>query len=225
MPIALKAGLGAAALVLVGLGSYVAVTNATRPTDEVDPASKLVFRAPKEHPVTSQMAEVAEELGDEPAPDFGLPDADGRFYSLAGLTESKPLLMFFIELECPCCKGAKDFVDRLHQTYGDVLNVVGVINADPKMTKAWTKAIRPEFPVLCDPEMKTIRAYKAAAGVYTTLVAPGGRIVEAYPGYSQGMLKSIARHVAKIAKVEERPMKVEDAPVEPISGCTFPASP
>ena len=208
--------------VLVGLGTTFFGTKAN--PAPVDPGASLVFREQKEHPVTPAMVEAADELGKKPAPDFGLVDVEGRYHTLANLSEDKPLVLFFVEKECPCCKGAKTFMDRIQEVYGDEANVVGVINADPPMAKAWSNAVLPTFPILCDPEMKTIQAYKAERGVYTTLVAPGGKVVKAYPGYSQSMLKEMGGLIARLADVPPREIVAKDAPEEMISGCAFPGA-
>jgi peroxiredoxin len=223
-PAALVAlAVGLPALLLGGLAAYVGLTNSRLPArPPADPAASLVFRAQKTHPVTPAMLAAARELGKSPAPDFGLVDTDARWHTLSSLTRSKPLVMFFVELECPCCKGAKDAIDLIHERFGDVCNVVGVINADPPVAKAWVKAVRPKFPILCDPEMKTIHAYKAERGVYTTLVAPGGRIVRAYPGYSQAMLAEMASSIERLTGIEKRPISLKVAPKDLISGCEFP---
>ncbi|MGV3614079.1 MAG: peroxiredoxin family protein [Fimbriimonas sp.] len=213
---------GAPLLLLGALYGYAAWANARLPAPEVDPAASLVFRAPREHPVSPAMLAAARELGKAPAPAFGLVDTEARWYTLAALTKDKPLVLFFVELECPCCKGAKVFVDRIQERYGDVCNVVGVINAEPPVAKAWANAVQPAFPVLCDPGMETIRAYKAVAGVYTTLVAPGGRVVKAYPGYSQAMLTEMGRKIERLTGIAPHTLKVADAPPDMLAGCTFP---
>lgn len=205
-----------------GLYGFVAIANGRIEKPTSDPASSLVFRAPREHPVTPAMLTAARELGKAPAPEFGLVDTDARWYTLKSLTKEKPLVIFFVELECPCCKGAKVFIDRIKERYGDVCNVVGVINAEPPVAKAWANAVRPDFPILCDPGMTTIRDYKAVSGIYTTLLAPGGRIVKAYPGYSQAMLSEMGRKIERLTGIEARELKVSDAPKEMLAGCAFP---
>lgn len=222
---ATKVVMAAVGFAVAVVGGGIAVNLATSPTpthQKVDPASKLVFREQKLHPVTPEMAAAAAELGKKPAPDFDLIDSDGKRHSLADLTADRPLVMFFVELECPCCKGAKTFMDRIQEVYGDQVNVVGVINADREMADAWKRTVVPKFPVLCDPKMATIQAYKAERGVYTTLVAPGGKIVKAYPGYSQKMLKEMGGLIARLVNEPPRPIETKDAPEDLISGCSFP---
>lgn len=182
----------------------------------------LNLRAQADHPVTAEMQAAANELGEAPAPDFDLPGNDGTRHTLASLTAGKPLLIFFVEKNCPCCLGAKFFVDKMIDLYPGVLNAVGIINAEGEIAQAWERATKPRFLVLQDPRQKVIRAYKAERGVYTTLIAPGGKIVKAYPGYSLDTLKELSGSIAKLAGVPAKEFESRAAPKTLTSGCLFP---
>jgi peroxiredoxin len=218
------AAIALSGFVIGGLGAYVYVANRHLPPSGSGPDSVLVFRDHVDHPVTPAMERAAQELGGAKAPSFAATDLQGKNCSLASLTTDRPLVLFFVELHCPCCKGAKPYIDRIQRYYGDRCNVVGVINAKPDMALAWSKTVQPRFDVIPDPDMKIIRAYRAQRGVYTTLVAPGGRIVKAYPGYSQSMLREITTSIARLAGVKARPMPIEPAPKRMTSGCLFPGT-
>ncbi len=211
-------------LVIVGLAGYVAVTNSRLEKRPAAPTEALVFREGKLHPVTEAMSKAANSLGGVSAPNFAALDLAGRNCSLASLTKDKPAVLYFIEVQCPCCKGAKPYIDRIKNYYGDVCNVVGVIDAKPSMAKLWVQAVAPQFAVIPDPDMKIVRAFKAQRGVYTTLIAPGGKIVKAYPGYSQDMLQDITTKIASLAGVALRPMPLAPAPKKMTSGCIFPGT-
>lgn len=185
-------------------------------------AQTLVMRQQKDHPVTPEMSKAAASLGASAAPDFRLTSLEGEEETLQGLSQSRPLLIFFIEKQCPCCLGAKKFVDELATAYQGHLNVVGIINADQKVAEGWKLATRPKFQILLDPKMTAIQAYKAERGVYTTLIAPGGKVDKAYPGYSREMLQDASQRIAKLAGIPARPVEVKDAPDTMTSGCPFP---
>lgn len=187
-------------------------------------AQSLALREQEDHPVSPDMEAAAASLGSSAAPDFELTDTDGKTHTLASLTNDKPLLIFFVEKECPCCLGAKHFVDRLAMAYRDELNTVGIINAQGAVARAWVKATQPKFTLLEDPKMTAIQAYKAERGVYTTLVAPGGQIDKAWPGYSQEMLNDASARIAQIAGVPAQKIESAAAPEEMTSGCVFPAA-
>ncbi len=229
-PLAVAWSLLTMAAIAVGVASFYG-SRAPRPP-RLDPAlalpdteaslKKLQMRQQVDHPVTESMRGTAAELAAQPAPDFALPDPDGKTMLLQDLNRTKPVLLFFVERDCPCCIGAKYFVDKLVELYPEELEVVAIINANPAQAKAWVAEVKPHFRVLLDPMQKTIRAYRAEAGVYTTLVAPGGTIDKAYPGYSLEMLKDVSARVAALAKIEPRPFISTAAPKEMTSGCPFP---
>jgi len=168
------------------------------------------------------MTAAADSLESIKAPAFDLPSVEGPNYSLKQLTDGKPLLIFFIEKECPCCLGAKFFVDKMIDLYGDSISAVGIINAEIGVAKAWKKATKPRFTVLMDPKQEVISAYKAERGVYTTVIGPDGMISKAYPGYSLDTLKEMSQRIAKLAGVPAKEFKSKAAPERLTSGCIFP---
>lgn len=182
----------------------------------------LNLRQQGDHPVTPEMQAAATELSEGQAPPFDLLGTDGKRHTLASLTNGKPLLIFFVEKNCPCCLGAKYFVDKMLDLYPGVVNAVGIINADGEIAEAWERVTKPRFLVLQDPQQRVIRAYKAERGVYTTLVAPGGKIVKAYPGYSLDMLQELSGKIAKLAGVPAKEFVSRAAPKTLTSGCLFP---
>ncbi len=184
--------------------------------------AQLNLRKQEEHPVTAEQQAAADEIHDKIAPDFTLPGEDGSSYSLGSLTKEKALMIFFVEKNCPCCLGAKYFVDRMQELYKDHLTTVAIINADRAEAGKWKQATMAEFPILLDPGLEVIKKYQATRGVYTTLVAPGGRIAAAYPGYGKQMLKDLGAEIAKLAGIEPRPYEAMAAPDELTSGCSFP---
>jgi hypothetical protein len=74
---------------------------------------QLGLRQQVDHPVNESQQKAANSLDSEKAPFFSLKGTDGRTHTLAELNREKPLLIFFVEKECPCCLGAKYFVDKM----------------------------------------------------------------------------------------------------------------
>src|SRR5688572_29305091 len=68
------------------------------------------------------------------APSFAAKDIQGKPISLKAL-KGKPAVIFFLDKECPCCVGARVYVDRLQAAYGKVAYVVGFVNGSPEETK------------------------------------------------------------------------------------------
>jgi bilirubin oxidase len=182
----------------------------------------VTFREKTLHPITPQMVRAANRATGAVAPPFSVPDANGNPISLASLTTTKPLVLFFIEVDCPCSRDATPFLNRLQAQYGNACQVVGVINTVSNIAQEWAKQAGCHFPLLPDPDSRIIRAYGAERSVYTTLVAPGGHIAKMYTGYSREMLTDLAHNIAQLSKVSVRAINVKDAPAKLTTGCPFP---
>jgi len=220
--------LAVAAVALGGYIAYVVTWNQTKVAPKKpaiahpseDPKNAFILPA-KIHPVTEKMHAEAMAMTANKAADFSQPDAAGRVLSLSALTKSKPLLLYFIDKECPCCVTALPVVERVREAYREELNVVGVISAGGLDAKKWVDANQPSYPVLQDPDLRVIKAYKAKAGAYMALIRPGGTIDRLFPGYSRSMVKELGDRVAHLAKVRPRKMKLDDLSADPVSGCEF----
>lgn len=219
----------AAVGLVLGLGA-MAVVMSTRhaPPPLLDPAKANVsqaalddlgMRKQQDHLVDGEAAQQVDGLLGKEAPAFTLPDVTGQSYTLD--STAKPVLLFFVERECPCCVGAKPFLERVRSKYKDVLETVAVIDADIPSAKKWSDSVTALFPVLSDPKQEVVTAYKAQRGAYTILVK-NGKIVRAYAGYSRAMLADLGQAVAEAAKVPVRPIDTSGAPEKMVTGCTFP---
>lgn len=217
------------ALLLGGYVAYLVTWNGTKvapmkkaeithPSE--DPKSAFILPA-KIHPVTKKMDADTMAMSAKKATDFTQPDETGKMHSLVDLTKDKPLLLYFIDKECPCCITALPVVNRIRQAYKDELNFYGVIDAGGEVAKKWADANKPGYPILQDPEFKLIKAYKAKAATYMVLIRPGGEIERAYPGYSRNMVKELGDRIAHLAKVQPRKLKLDDLSPDPVSGCDF----
>ena len=174
-----------------------------------------------EHPLTPGSVAPAGRAAGSPAPAFRTTDLDGRPMSLASLAAKKPVVLFFIDCECPCSRAAAPFLDRLQALYGDACTVVGVTNSDATVAGTWAKEVGVRFPVVADPDSSIIGDYAAERSVSTTVVGPGGKIVKTYPAYNAETLTDLSATVAKLAGVAVRTLPVEDAPKKLASGCPF----
>lgn len=224
--LAAAAGVTAAAFLLPQQHGMLPVNSQLNPNLGVvdkNGLSGLTIHTQEDHPVTPAMDAAAKSLDAKKAPPFRLKSTDGTEHSLADLTANgKPLVIFFIEKDCPCCLGAKYFVDRITSMYRDKANVIGIINADGKVADAWVQTTQPKFMILEDPDQIVIEGYQAERGVYTTVVSPSGTIDKAYAGYSLEMLRDVSTRVAKLANIPVKPFNSKAAPTKLTSGCLFP---
>jgi len=189
---------------------------------ERNAAGAILFRKKIEHPVSANAAAEAARQARAPAPAFDGKDADGKTLRLATLAATKPVVLYFIERECPCSRDAAIHLQRLQDAYGSSITVVGVINASAAAAQEWQKQAKVTFPVLLDPFCEVVHAYKAERSVHTTLIAPGAGIAKAYAGYNVSSLNDLNAQVAGLLSVPAKAISTEGAPVKPTAGCTFP---
>ena len=141
------------------------------------------------------------------APDFTLPDADGRPVSLADLRGRKAVVYFYPAASTPGCTAqACDFRDELGEFEGAGFAVVGVSPDPPAKLARFRDAQRLTFPLLSDPDRQVLTAYGAygAKSLYgkivngvvrsTVVVDEDGTVLQASYGVrAKG-------HVAKLKK-------------------------
>lgn len=184
---------------------------------EVSSAPEALVR----HPVTTQMWQTAKTLESVAAPAFRLKDASGKEYDFASLSKGRPVVLYFIKDGCPCSIDVEPLLQKMAKSYGDAVQFVGVLNGGPEVAAKWQTVARTPYPVLLDPEVKTMRAFKAERSTYTALIKPDGTIVRLWPGYSADMLKELNAAVAKQANVDAKPYDPAYAPQRITSGCSF----
>jgi peroxiredoxin len=110
------------------------------------------------------------ELGTR-APDFALPDTDGRTVALGDLADAPALLVMFLSNHCPYVKHvrgalaalARDYTPRGVAIVGIMSNDVARYPADaPERMREEREAWGWTFPYLYDETQEVARAYRAA---------------------------------------------------------------
>lgn len=87
----------------------------------------------------------------DPAPDFSLPDATGKTYSLADLKGQRVVLYFYPRDNTPgCTKEACGFRDRYTDYQGKEAVVLGVSTDDAKSHTKFIDKFSLPFPLLVD---------------------------------------------------------------------------
>ncbi|RFU36551.1 thioredoxin-dependent thiol peroxidase [Actinomadura logoneensis] len=130
--------------------------------------------------------------GDD-APEFELPDADGKPVSLASLRGRRVVLYFYPAAMTPgCTKESVDFQGSLPDLEAAGTTVVGISPDKPEKLARFREKEGLTFPLLSDPETEVLRAYgaygekklygKTVVGVIrsTFVISPEGKIEQAY---------------------------------------------
>ena len=132
------------------------------------------------------------EPGDE-APDFTLPDADGKQVSLSSLRGQQVIVYFYPAAMTPgCTKEACDFRDSIQSLAAAGVTVLGISPDKPDRLAKFRDRDHLNFPLLSDPDHTVEQAYgaygektlygKTTIGVIrsTFLVDEQGKIARAY---------------------------------------------
>ena len=132
------------------------------------------------------------EPGDE-APDFTLPDADGKQVSLSSLRGQQVIVYFYPAAMTPgCTKEACDFRDSIQSLAAAGVTVLGISPDAPAKLAKFRDRDHLNFPLLSDPDHKVEQAYgaygektlygKTMVGVIrsTFVVDEDGKIAHAY---------------------------------------------
>jgi peroxiredoxin Q/BCP len=143
----------------------------------------------------------------DPAPDFTLPDADGKDVSLSDYRGRRVIVYFYPAASTPgCTKQACDFRDNLAEFDDAGLDVLGISPDPPAKLAAFRDAEQLNFPLLSDVDKAVLTAWGAygekqlygrtVTGVIrsTFVVSPDGKLEDARYGVRA------TGHVAKLRK-------------------------
>jgi peroxiredoxin Q/BCP len=128
----------------------------------------------------------------DPAPDFTLPDADGKPVSLSDYRGRRVIVYFYPAASTPgCTTEACDFRDNLGDLNDAGFDVLGISPDKPAKLAAFRDAEGLTFPLLGDPDKEVLTAWgvfgekqmygKTVTGVIrsTFVIDPEGKVEEA----------------------------------------------
>ncbi len=133
-------------------------------------------------------AEAAEPLKvGQPAPDFSLPDQDGKTRTLADFRGKWLALFFYVKDDTPgCTEQACKFRDDIHELRDFGAQVVGVSVDDTASHANFAKKYNLPFPLLADSKGEIAARYDSLRGDgrlakrNSFLIDPEGRIAQVY---------------------------------------------
>jgi peroxiredoxin len=115
------------------------------------------------------------------APDFMLPDLDGR--QLMFEAARQKTLLVFLQSGCGPCHDIVPELNRLHRRRRD-LQVLAVLHAEPEEARGWAAEAGPEFPIVLQEDWSVSKRYEVFATPFAFLIDEQGVVV------SKGILMS-----------------------------------
>jgi peroxiredoxin len=126
----------------------------------------------------------------DPAAPFTLRRIDGASWSLA---TDGPVLLVFLETDCPTCRLAVPYLKRMAEALGPERDrVVAVSQDDEAETRALVDAYEVAFPVLLDEDLSVSRAYDPLSVPAFFLVGVDGRVERCSVGFEKAELNATA---------------------------------
>ena len=146
------------------------------------------------------------------APDFALPDADGKLRKLSDLKGHYKVVYFYPKDDTSgCTKEAQNFTE-LKAEFGKLkAEIIGISPDSPKSHAKFRDKYGLQVTLLADEQKSAIEAYgvwvekkmygKSYMGVErsTFLIGPDGKIVQAWkgvkvPGHAEAVLEALKKH-------------------------------
>ena len=141
----------------------------------------------------------------DPAPDFTLPDADGRPVALSSFRGRRVIVYFYPAAMTPgCTKEACDFRDNLSDLNNQGIAVLGISPDQPTKLARFRDKEGLTFPLLSDPDHAVLEAYgaygeKMLYGKKTTGVIRSTFVIDADGNVEKAMYGVKATgHVARL---------------------------
>jgi thiol-disulfide isomerase/thioredoxin len=112
------------------------------------------------------------------APAFSLPDLDARTRALGEFLGKKPILLEFMDLDCPHCLEMAPILTRLHGAYESRVQFLTVAferRRDPRRVRTFAEKHRHSWPYLLG-NQDVVQAYRLQGVPSFFLVRSDGRI-------------------------------------------------
>ncbi|OGG12739.1 thiol peroxidase [Candidatus Gottesmanbacteria bacterium RIFCSPHIGHO2_01_FULL_46_14] len=112
---------------------------------------------------------------------FALLDQNGKIHTLTDYKGKWLIVYFYPKDDTPgCTKEACSFRDNIEEFRKRGVSIVGISKDTVESHKKFAQKFNLTFPILADPECKTIEAFGAWGRRNTYLINPGGEIVKTY---------------------------------------------
>lgn len=132
------------------------------------------------------------------APAVTINDLDGKPVDVGALYGAKPVMLEFWATWCAICRALLPELDKVHQTYGDRVEILGVnvtVNDSKSRVRRYLDEHHPPFRVLFDDKGVGARAFDVPATSFIVVVDRSGKVVYTGSGERQDLVAAVRRVV------------------------------
>ena len=130
------------------------------------------------------------------APDFSFQRLDGTFSKFDADAPSRPLLLAFLETDCPTCRLSIPYLNRLWRELGEHVDVLALSQDPEAPTRDLIEQACIEIPVSLDKDLIITRLYDPISVPTLFLIGSEGRILRTLSGFDKRVLNEIATTIA-----------------------------
>lgn len=130
------------------------------------------------------------------APAFAATLLDGTQADFLTSGPAKPRLLVFFETDCPTCRLAIPYINRLSRKLGKPSQILGISQDAEQPTRELVEQTSIEFPVMVDADLRVTRLYDPVAVPALFLIDGDHRIIRTLNGFDKSALNEIASAVA-----------------------------
>ena len=156
------------------------------------------------------------DAGDQ-APGFSLTRLDGTSARFESCAQSKSRLLVFFETDCPTCRLAIPYINRLSRKLGEAADILGISQDGEHPTRELLAQASIEFPLALDRDLSVTKLYDPVAVPTFFLIGADGRITQTLSGFDKRALNEIATAMAGMPLVIAEPF---DGAPDTKFGCT-----
>ena len=118
-----------------------------------------------------------------PAPDFSLPDLDGKTHTLAEFRGKKTFLYFWTTT-CTFCAKEKPFLEKIYREAGDKINFVGIDIQEPlSLVRSYQQKTPYPFLILLDKDGMVSANYFTIGTPHHALIDENGILLDIRRGF------------------------------------------
>ncbi|MBP6875581.1 MAG: TlpA family protein disulfide reductase [Candidatus Eisenbacteria bacterium] len=141
------------------------------------------------------------------APDFSLPDLNGKSVRLSEINKSEPVIVSFWATWCQPCPQEMQHLQRFYETYAKSgLKIVAISIDGPKTVskvKPFVTGRSFTFPVLLDTNNDVKRIFQVSAVPTVCVLKPGGEVTFHHVGYKPGDEVALEQEIRKVLGLSE----------------------